>query len=227
MASFTHDILPQSPERGRLGRPSFSSQKTADRLRECERRPSIPSSTKIRPQRRSVFREEGLDDLNASVHHDPDVDIKAVHEEEIQDSKLQDLKDADVLKETGQNENMNKQAGQPWYSKLAKGSRPVIKTSATSPPGSYSSVTRVALIALLIAVVVPGFRYSGGSHQVNINGANAGVIREPELVDNASTIEGRQNSPTTVCTRWSHQSMFRTAEDLNTDWKADDIKLPI
>jgi hypothetical protein len=59
----------------------------------------------------------------------------------------------------------------------------------------------------LIAVVVPGFRY-GGEGKININGADAGVIREAELVDNASAIEGRQNSPTAVCTRWSEQSMF-------------------
>jgi hypothetical protein len=66
----------------------------------------------------------------------------------------------------------------------------------------------VALIAFLIAAVVPGFRY-GGENKVIISGADAGAIREAELVDNASAIEGRRNSPTAICTRWSHQSMFQ------------------
>jgi hypothetical protein len=93
-----------------------------------------------------------------------------------------------------------------WYAKLR--SRPIIKSSATTPPGPFSSAPRMALIAFLIAVVYPGFLYSGGKEKVNISGADAGIIREPELVENASAIEGRANSPTTVCTRWSHQSMF-------------------
>ncbi len=54
---------------------------------------------------------------------------------------------------------------------------------------------------------MPGFRY-GGEDKINISGADAGVIREAELVENASAIEGRQNSPTDVCTRWSQQGMF-------------------
>jgi hypothetical protein len=35
------------------------------------------------------------------------------------------------------------------------------------------------------------------------------VIRASELVENGSVIEGRQNSPTSICTRWSHQSRFQ------------------
>ena len=84
----------------------------------------------------------------------------------------------------------------------------MIKTTATTPPGPFSSAPRVALIAFLIAVVYPGFLYSGGKDNANLSGADAGVIREPELVENASAIEGRQNSPIAVCTRWSHQSTF-------------------
>jgi hypothetical protein len=45
---------------------------------------------------------------------------------------------------------------------------------------------------------------------VNISGADAGMIREAELVDNASAIEGRQNSPTSVCTRWAQQGTLKT-----------------
>lgn len=218
MASFSHDIVPQGPpEGGRLGRPSFSSQKTSDRLRECERRPSITTGPKIKRQRRSVFREEGLDDLSRSVHQDgPDIDsLRSLREVDEDAHKTESDGDNNkgVLREIRQWEQIRKEGvedghDQPWYSKFVKGSRPVIKSSATAPPVSFSSIPRVALIAFLIAVVVPGFRYSGGKDKVNIGGADAGVIPTAEMVDNASTIEGRADSPTSTCTRWAHQSKF-------------------
>jgi hypothetical protein len=207
MPSFTHEIGSfdiDVPERGRRGaRPSFSSQKTEDRLREGERRPSVPASTKSskKPQRRSVFKEEGLEDLNSSVHLPPGGEniIPAIRTS----------KEAKFEESIGDKENVGarkKQGHSGWYSKLR--SRPMIKTTATTPPGPFSSAPRVALIAFLIAVVYPGFLYSGGKDNANLSGADAGVIRKSELVENASAIEGRQNSPTAVCTRWSHQSMF-------------------
>jgi hypothetical protein len=208
MASFSHEIVLQHAngnERGRIARPSFSSQKTADRLRECERSTSRSQVSKIKPHRTSVFKEEGLDDLKRAVHvaRDGDENSLPVFEEENMKGKNTKFEESERDNEDKEN---GKKAG-PWYSKLARGSRPSIKTSSTAPPGSFSSIPRVALIACLIAVVVPGFRY-GGQDKVNINGADAGVIREAELVDNASAIEGRQNSPTSVCTRWSHQGEF-------------------
>ncbi|KAH6719053.1 hypothetical protein BKA61DRAFT_268821 [Leptodontidium sp. MPI-SDFR-AT-0119] len=214
--SFSHDIVPQGlPERGRLGRPSFSSQKTTDRLRESERRPSIstssaPKKKKIKQQRRSVFREEGLDDLSRSVYQDgPGFDLRSLHEDAHKAGTEGGGDNEGVLRESRQGENVRMEGGvgggQSWYSKLGKGSRPLIKSSATAPPGSFSSIPRVALIVFLIAVVVPGFRYSGGKDKVVIGGADAGVIRTAELVDNASTIEGRADSPTSTCTRWAHQ----------------------
>ncbi|KAL2067179.1 hypothetical protein VTL71DRAFT_1603 [Oculimacula yallundae] len=217
MASFSHDIIPQ--ERGRIGRPSFSSQKTADRLRECERRPSIPSSTSGGPkkkQRRSVFREEGLDDLRSSVYRDGcmDFDTRSVGEGQGDRRKENEEGDGELTHkgvskerssqdENNSRKNIVEEHNQSWYAKLAMGSRPTIKSSASAPPGSFSSVTRVALIVFLIAVVVPGFRW--GEDKVVIGGADAGVIRTAELVDNASSIEGRATSPTETCTRWAHQ----------------------
>ncbi|KAF8858074.1 hypothetical protein BDZ45DRAFT_406149 [Acephala macrosclerotiorum] len=208
MATFEHEIR---PERGRAGRPSLSSQKTTDRLRECERRPSVQANTKKKLQKRSVFREEGLDDLSTSVYRDPHENpnetatiLPATTEKE--DSNEKKRKFEEPLKEIGQKSNVNereKKKGR-WYSKLARGQRPMVKSSATAPPGSFTSIPRVALIVFLIAIVVPGLR-SRGDTEVNMNGADAGVIREAELVDNASAIEGRANSPTSVCTRWAQQ----------------------
>jgi hypothetical protein len=189
--------------RGRAPRPSFSSQKTTDRLRENERRPSVQTNTKKKLQKRSIFREEGLDDLTTSVYHD-------LHDSETlspaipkEDSHEKKRKFEDPLKEDYQKTN-SKKAGS-WYSKLAKTPRPVVQSSSTAPPGTFTTVPRIALIVFLIAIVVPGLRNTGDT-DVNMNGADAGVIREAELVDNASAIGGRANSPTSRCTRWAQQS---------------------
>jgi hypothetical protein len=210
MASFSHENGVQRShgvDRGRVPRPSFSSQKTADRLRECERSSSRSQESKIKPGRTSVFREEGLDDLNRTVHSVADEEKNFLPVFEVEDVKRKYAKSEELDGDRDEDKENAKKAGQPWYSRLGKGSRPSIKSSSTAPPGSFSSIPRVALIACLIAVVVPGFRYSGEG-KVNISGADAGVIREAELVESASAIEGRQNSPTAVCMRWSHQSMF-------------------
>lgn len=86
-----------------------------------------------------------------------------------------------------------------WYNRIASGQRPVIETNSSAPPGRFTSIPRIALIALLVAVVVPGIGYRGAG--VPMDGADAGVIgkRRP-------SIEKKADSPTDVCTRWSHQS---------------------
>lgn len=165
--------------------------------------------SKIKPHRTSIFREEGLDDLNRTVHSIPDGDKKFLPVFEFEDVKRKHTKFDEPEEDAGEDKENSNRSGPPWFSRLGKGSRPKIKSSATGPPGSFSSIPRVALIACLIAVVLPGFRY-GGEDKVNISGADAGVIREAELVENASAIEGRANSPTAVCTRWSHQSMLKS-----------------
>jgi len=206
MASFTHEIAASG--RGRAVRPSFSSHKTSDRLRECEQRSSTPS--KIRPQRRSVFREEGLDDLNCSVYPSHYTTSPPTSPTTTEGPPNKNTTFDEILGNNDEKENAEarKRGNAAWYSKLVKPQRPMIRQAATAPPGSFSSVTRVALLAFLIAVVVPGFRYSTGGEKVNIIGADAGVIREGILVDNGSLLEGRGDSPTDVCTRWAHQGML-------------------
>ncbi|KAI6716908.1 hypothetical protein JHW43_000641 [Diplocarpon mali] len=205
MATFSHDILPQgSPERGRLGRQSFLPRNTVD----GQRRPVMFQSASSKPHRRSVFREEGLDDLSYSVHQDgPAIDLRTSGEARADMKRKKATERA--LKESKLGDIIKKQdglaIGRPWYAKVAKGSRPVTKSSASVPPGAFSNVPSLALIVVLISVVVPGFRYTVGEGNTIVTGADAGVIMTPELVDNASTIEGRADSPTAVCTRWSHQ----------------------
>jgi hypothetical protein len=213
MASFTHEI----PERGRVRRPSFSSYKTADRLRECEQRSWTPS--KIKPHRRSVFKEQGLDDLNRSV--DPSHSHNATNNStppiKTEGAPGGNTTFDEILGNDDENESSESRARRnnpAWFSKLVKGQIPAIKSSATAPPGSFSSVSRIALIAFLIAVVIPGFRYSSGGEKINISGADAGVIREGILVDNGSMLEGRADSPTDVCTRWAHQGISSPCSSL-------------
>jgi len=224
MATISFEHTTQQPsqqqieerERGRKGRPSFSSQKTNDRLRESDRRPSTQASTKTYPQtqRRSVFREEGLDDLNTSVHIiregeiAPDIGIDDVRREDFQDERNVNGK-----------RNAPKAGGLFSRSKLGKstgsepGPRTTMPASTTAPPPPFSTLPRAALIILLVAMVVPGFRYGGGNDKVMMGGADADVIRTAEMVENGSMIEGRQASPTSVCTRWAHQGMFEPPQD--------------
>ncbi|KUJ20293.1 uncharacterized protein LY89DRAFT_579414 [Mollisia scopiformis] len=153
-------------------------------------------------QKRSHFREEGLDDLTTSIYHDLqnyNFSPPLIKKEDSNDKKR---KFEEPLKENEQKGNSKKSG--TWYSKLAKTPRPMVKSSATAPPGIFTTIPRVALIVFLIAIVVPGLRNRGDS-EVNMNGADAGVIREAELVENASAIEGRANSPTSICTRWANQ----------------------
>lgn len=190
---------------GGSSRPTFSSQVTSDRLREAERRPSTSSSlppSSVKNPRKSKFREVGLDDQN--VKPNPNL----VREIETRDSLEKQVNIQRTVEEHEHKEDRSKRPGNTaWLSKLAKGSRPQIKHSSSAPPGAFSTMSRTALIVFLIALVVPGFRY-GGKEKVNISGADAGLIRTPLTVENGHTIQGRDDSPTAVCTRWSQQSMI-------------------
>jgi hypothetical protein len=176
-------------------------------LRESDKRPSSASSTK--KPRRSVFREEGLEDLNRSVHPAHNARTDTIPTTEHEETRGRNTTFDDILRDVKQkdpDDSEKKPRTSSWYSKMA---RPKIKGPVTTPPGTFSTIPRTALcIVFLIACVIPGFRYSTGRDKVNISGAEAGVMMRAELVENGSAIEGRQNSPTDICTRWSHMGMF-------------------
>lgn len=91
-----------------------------------------------------------------------------------------------------------------WFSKLVTGRRPRVKTASSAPPPTMSSLTRLTSVALLVAVVIPGFSYYNGREKVTPNGADAGVInRNPR----GPVLETRAGSPE-VCKRWSHQGRY-------------------
>lgn len=206
-SSFSHDKLSTRRITTNPVRPPFSQTKTSDRLRECERRTSI-TSIPLKP-RRSVFREEGLEDMEHSVHRCEGTKERTLNIRE-EDTTESNVTFDGILKALEHKEQMEHPEGSthaslPWYSKIGRGSRPKITTAASAPPSLFSSIPRVALIVFLIALVVPGFRY-GGDSNVNIPGADAGVIMRAELVENGSLIEGRQLSSTEICTRWAHMT---------------------
>lgn len=222
--TFEHDIQSTqstNQDRSRTTRPAFSQTRTSDRLHECERRPS--TTTLLLKPRRSIFREEGLEDLEHSVHpshhgvaqNERKRSVVAMAHESDSDARDDDknhtfggtVKDME-LKHQSQTEEARKDARRSsvWFSKLGK--RPRIASAASTTSGTFSSLPRTALIVFLIAVVVPGFRYSTGKNKVNISGADAGVIMRAELVENGSMIEGRQDSRTDICTRWAGQGTF-------------------
>lgn len=97
-----------------------------------------------------------------------------------------------------------------WYSKL--GGRPRIQT-ANSPAPAVSSISRLTMIALLVAIVLPGFGYNNGRGLVDISGANAGVVRTTY-----HSLDTRADSPTQVCKRWAHQGMFMPFDGWMRTW---------
>ena len=80
-----------------------------------------------------------------------------------------------------------------------------------NPPRGLSSSNRLWMLALIVVVAIPLLYDSPllGNAGPSILGATAGVIRYPD-VEKPAAIEGgilkRDNSPTDVCSRWSHQA---------------------
>ena len=200
-------------QREKPQRPSFSSSVTSDRLRESERWPSTQLKAKAKSfgnggvsnsptgARRSVFKEIGLEDTENS-----------------NSTSLTALRSStpSPANASGNDKKVNGKAREeaeqkPWYSKLAKPSRPVIRSAASAPPATFSTFPRVAILAFLIAIVIPGIRYRGkesSNANVPADGVCGGFIGGAEAIENEMVFEKRQESPINICTRWAHQSML-------------------
>lgn len=100
-------------------------------------------------------------------------------------------------------------AQKTWYAKLTPGRRPKIRSASSAPPPGMSAFTRFTTVALLIAVVIPAFSYYNGQEQVSLNGADAGVIRATPKGP-GPVLDTRAPSPTQWCKRWSQQSEYHT-----------------
>ncbi|ESZ97041.1 hypothetical protein SBOR_2586 [Sclerotinia borealis F-4128] len=185
----------------------------ADKLRECEKADAERvSGKKIKTVRKSRFREEGLDDEViervdvGSLGGGPVVIGNGLKSRSTWSGTSTAITASPV---SGQKRESEESHNASRGAKAGKTGRPIIATSNT-PPMAFSTIPRVALLAFLIAVVVPAFGYTGRQkNNINVmngNGADAGVLRGSESVDSGSMIEGRANSPISICTRWSHMT---------------------
>jgi len=207
---------PQLPSFTPPVRPKFNSHKTDDRLREGSGRlPSFSMVNNISKNRKSVFRETGLlegsessgtaytEQRSFGKKHDLDGFARLTADSPSDGPRRAGYAGSRGSSSHGEGEASSPSEKQPWYSRLTPGRRPRIQTVATAP-SNMSGLSRLTMIALLIAVVLPGFSYNNGRKTVDLSGAKAGVIKTPRS-GSGPVLEIRANSPTDVCTRWSHQ----------------------
>lgn len=214
-------------------RPRFHHQNTNDRIREGSNRPtSFHMVSKIRKDRKSVFKELGLDSdepaLSFSNEREfgeitglvpgpprtPSYSAERAQDTESDDDRSeadkpsvreQERRHVDEDDESIRSPTSPSSSQKPWYSRLTPTRRPRIRTAATAPPPSMGGLTRLSTIALLIAVVLPGLSYYNGRQTVSLNGADAGVIQQrPKGF--GPVLENRADSPIQACKRWSQQS---------------------
>jgi len=213
-------------------RPNFHHRNTNDRIREGSGRPlSFHMISKIRKDRKSVFKELGLDSddqdvssLNEKVfgeltglaspvesaRHSARFSVERGNDTESDDGRSE-TRDRDKRQDESefvQSPTSPSSSQKSWYSKLAPMCRPKIRTTTSAPPASMAGISRLTTIALLIAVVLPGFGYYNGREKVVVSGADAGVIQQrPKGF--GPVLDTRAPSPTKVCKRWSQQSQSR------------------
>lgn len=212
---------------GRPGRPQFHHRCTEDRLREgLGRPPSLSMSNKIAKERKSIFKELGLD-TDRSKESTPNEQSGELEELASTASTCAPESAHRNVDDGGQNETARRPTRQegggrvepqseptspepsqrPWYSRLPRVRRPRIKSVSSAPP-SMSTITRLSSIALLIAILLPGFSYYQSREEAAPTLAEAGVIQTTAA--ESSPILERENTPTEVCKRWAHQGERRT-----------------
>lgn len=183
-------------------RPRFDSKLTSDRLREGSAASPIQMVSNIRKGRKSVFREVGLvDDEDA----DPRKSCDSFDEKdfgEITGLATEPTSPVEERADTRDQDADDDSKGKTrWFSKLTQTKRPRIKSAASAPPPTVTSMHRLTTIAFLIAVVLPAISYNSGRKKVDISGADAGIIKKAPAV----ILEDRADSPVDVCLRWAHQ----------------------
>ncbi|TGJ84166.1 hypothetical protein E0Z10_g4612 [Xylaria hypoxylon] len=200
-----HNTSDPGEQRPRFERPRFNSQVTSHRLAEGLKFMAVPTSSKIRKGRKSVFREIGLDeDDDGQENAENSAGRQSLEEKQSNETTRRRSDSASSAHERkGSVEEETTREKSRWLSRLIPEKRPKIKSAATAPPAPIGGLHRFTLIAMLMAVVIPALGYNNGRQKVKANGADAGVIREPVV---RGVLEDRANSPTNVCKRWAGQS---------------------
>lgn len=203
-------------------RPKFHHRCTDDRIREgFGRPPSFSMSSKITRDRKSVFRELGLDTDEPSASYSSEhefselnglsspTDIQTPERSETGTSNRRETEVSETRTEQQREVDESEQTtpkSTKWYLKLTTpGRRPRIKTVSSAPPPSLFTFTGLSAIVLLIAVVLPGFSYYKSREEAVLGAADAGVIPNTSG-PSGPVLELRAESPTRACKRWAHHS---------------------
>ncbi|KAI0445944.1 hypothetical protein F4803DRAFT_95900 [Xylaria telfairii] len=231
-----HTISDPGKQRPNTERPCFNSQVTSDRLEEGSKFVAFPMSSKIRKGRKSVFREIGLgldeDSIEAPAGR------QSCKEKQHSETTMRPPEPTTSAYERRHSDGeKSTREKSRWFSRFIPEKRPQIKSAATTPPNATTGIHRITMVALLIAVVLPAIGYNSGRRKVEVNGADASVIREPIV---RSGLENRANSPTDVCKRWAAQSAILngtlyyyggraniTADQSSSTWNNDFIMVDL
>jgi hypothetical protein len=212
---------------GRPGRPRFHHRCTEDRLREgLGRPPSFSMSNKIAKERKSVFKELGLDTnqpkeftpnerefseseglASPTSGHAPGSANRNVDDDGQNKTARRPTRQDDSRVEPRTEPTSPESSQRPWYSRLPRVRRPRIKSVSSAPP-SMSTITRLSSVVLLIAILLPGFSYYQSREEAAPTLAEAGVI-QTTAAESRPILE-RENTPTEVCKRWAHQGECRS-----------------
>lgn len=104
---------------------------------------------------------------------------------------------------------------EPEAFKAGLGSPSVIEMNtveSAAPPRAFPSMARVLSVIFIVAVALPLLHNAPLIGQAGhaMHGAEGGVMRKSQSMHGEPVMDGglvkRQNSPTDICTRWSHQS---------------------
>ncbi|KAK4110248.1 hypothetical protein N656DRAFT_285538 [Canariomyces notabilis] len=247
------DILSSGPVR-----PKFHHRHTNDRIREGSRGPSsFPMASKITKNRKSIFKELGLDtDLPSQSYPNEQSPRSGELTSPISTYTLEQPPNVDPSggprPETGEQSRETPEPGSPpppqqptaakrsWYSRLTPGRRLRVKTESSVPPPRPFLLTRFSAIALLIAVVLPCFSYYKGHQEVPLSAAGARPVIRNRSGVTGPVLETRAESRTDVCKRWAQQTaqlngtlyiyggQAKTKQDQTTDtWNNDFLVLDL
>ncbi len=158
-----------------------------------------PSTTPDRAKRRrtSVFKEIGLDD-DYEDNSAPASLRNMRPRQQVHCRSRPALHDAPVLREQ---DRSNAEDSAPRFA----------KSDSAASRTKFPSMTRVYILALILAIALPVLHNSPfvGGAENSIIGVEGRVIKTSAAQERAA-IDGelvsRDNSPTDVCIRWSHQS---------------------
>lgn len=162
-------------------------------------------ANKIREGRQSMFFEVGLFEGEEEGQQDqqPQDMTSESHEPNEPSERMESTSEitSPIEKRTSDREDSSGGKSK-WLSKLAPKRRPKIKTASSARPPPFAGQYSFTMIVLLIAIVLPTISFNNGRKKIEISGADAAVTRPPPTI----ILEDRQNSPTSVCTRWAGQS---------------------